>query len=54
MLPDKNELKFDIYLYAKKIKEANKWDDVKLEHLAGRFDIEVPGHIELTMIPGSM
>ena len=39
MLPDKDELKFDTYLYAKKIKEADKWDDVKLEYLAGQFGI---------------
>ena len=44
MLPDKNELKFDTYLYAKKFKEANKWDNVKLEYLAGQFGIEDPGH----------
>lgn len=35
---------FDTYLYAKKFKEANKWDNVKLEYLAGQFGIEDPGH----------
>lgn len=54
MLSDKNELKFDTYLYAKKIKEANKWDNVKLKYLAGQFGIEVPGYIELIMMSESM
>lgn len=35
---------FDTYLYAKKFKEAKNWDNVKLEYLAGQFDIEDPGH----------
>lgn len=35
---------FDTYIYAKKFKEANKWDNVKLEYLAGQFGIEDPGH----------
>lgn len=35
---------FDTYLYAKRFKEENDWDNVKLEYLAGQFGIKDESH----------
>lgn len=35
---------FDTYFYAKKYKESENWENVKLEYLAGHFGINDPGH----------
>ena len=41
MLSDKNELKFDTYLYAKKFKEANKWGNEDPGHHRADNDARV-------------
>ncbi|WP_105305153.1 DUF1351 domain-containing protein [Anaerolactibacter massiliensis] len=35
---------FDTYVYAKKFKEQESWDNVKLEYLAGQFGVEDNAH----------
>ena len=35
---------FDTYLYAKKFKEDNNWNNLKLEYLAGQFGIKDESH----------